>query len=100
MSKIDRPLIPINNVPIPGKVALTKVDHFMDTPHPNGINVGKTYEGFFEEPLKIGISARFKITSSKEDLVYRCLTTTPVIEITSDGFKTKNSRYKITPIDD
>lgn len=81
------------------KYLIEKVGHYMTEPHPNGIDVGNTYEGVLSGELKVGECALFHLTKEPPSRG-RFLITTPVIEITSDGFKTKNSRYKLTIIND
>lgn len=66
---------------------LVKVNHFMDVPHPNGINNGFERTGEMLKEPTIG-----------ECFYLGTLRTSPVTEITEGGFKTKNSEYKLTKI--
>lgn len=69
---------------------VAKTEHHMSTPHPNGIDVGYTVVGKFKNPPIVG--ERFIIEGSNSK---NYLNTSPVTEITENGFKTRNSTYTL-----
>lgn len=61
----------------------------MDKPHPNFIDNGFSRIGFAKNPI---VGERFNIISQGGKIIF---SSSPVTEITENGFKTRNSIYKI-----
>lgn len=73
------------------KYRLTKITHYADEPHPNFIDEGYTAVGFSLLPE---VGKCFVLIHK----ISRVFSSSPVTQITRDGFKTKNSQYKLEEI--